>query len=47
MPERFDELDAERLRVLFGELDAELEGRAEPVRVLVGGGAALAFKLIG
>ncbi len=44
MPERFDELDAERLRVLFGELDAELEGRAEPVRVLVGGGAALAFK---
>lgn len=44
MAERFDELDAERLRVLFAELDAELEGRDEPVRVLVGGGAALAFK---
>ncbi|MYE09028.1 MAG: hypothetical protein F4Y05_05430 [Acidimicrobiaceae bacterium] len=44
MPERFDELDVERLRVLFGELDAELAGRAEPVRVLVAGGVALAFK---
>lgn len=29
MPERFDELDVERLRSLFGELDAELAGRAE------------------
>lgn len=44
MAERFDELDAERLRELFGELDAELAGRGEPVRVLVAGGAALAFK---
>ena len=44
MPERFDELDAERLRELFAELDAELAGRSEPVRVLVAGGAALAFK---
>lgn len=42
--ERFDELDAERLRELFVELDAELAGRDEPVRVLVAGGAALAFK---
>ena len=43
-PERFDELDAQRLGVLFGELDTELTGRGEPVRVLVAGGAALAFK---
>ena len=41
---RFDELDAERLRGLFVELDAELAGRVDPVRVLVAGGAALAFK---
>lgn len=37
-------MDAERLRELFGELDAELAGRDEPVTVLVAGGAALAFK---
>ena len=45
MVQRFDELDAERLRELFGELDAELADRGgEPVTVLVAGGAALAFK---
>ena len=44
MVQRFDELDAERLRELFAELDAELAGRDEPVTVLVAGGAALAFK---
>ena len=43
-PERFDELDAQRLGVLFAELDAELAGRREPIEVLVAGGAALAFK---
>lgn len=43
-PERFEELDVERLRALFAELDAEMAGRNEPVRVLVAGGAALAFK---
>ena len=43
-PERFAELDAERLGVLFAELDAELAGRREPIEVLVAGGAALAFK---
>lgn len=44
MVQRFDELDAKRLRELFAELDAELAGRSEPVTVLVAGGAALAFK---
>ena len=44
MPERFDELDVDRLRELFAELNAELAGRPEPVQVLVAGGAALAFK---
>ena len=46
-PERPDVLDVERLRELFAELDAELEGRDEPVRVLVAGGAALAFRWSG
>lgn len=43
-PERVDELNVDRLRELFAELDAELAGRSEPVRVLVAGGAALAFR---
>ena len=43
-PERFDELDAQRLGALFAELDAELTNRSEPLRVLVAGGAALAFR---
>ena len=42
--ERLDQLDVVRLRELFAELDAELAGRVEPVRVLVAGGAALAFR---
>jgi len=45
MPERFDELDVDRLRELFAELNVELAGRPEPVQVLVAGGAALAFKM--
>ena len=44
VPERVDELNVDRLRELFAELDAELAGRGEPVRVLVAGGAALAFR---
>lgn len=44
LPERVDELNVDRLRQLFAELDAELAGRGEPVRVLVAGGAALAFR---
>lgn len=44
MPERLDELDVDRLRELFTELNAELAGRPEPMQVLVAGGAALAFK---
>ena len=43
-PDRLDQLGVERLRELFAELDAELAGRGEPVRVLVAGGAALAFR---
>ena len=43
-PERVGELNVDRLRELFTELDAELAGRGEPVRVLVAGGAALAFR---
>ena len=42
--ERVDELNVDRLRELFAELDAELAGRCEPVRVLVAGGTALAFR---
>ena len=43
-PERVGELNVDRLRELFTELEAELAGRGEPVRVLVAGGAALAFR---
>ena len=46
-PKRPAELDVKRLRDLFAELDAELDGRNEPVRVLVAGGAALAFRWSG
>ena len=42
--ERFDQLDAKRLHELFVQVDEELAGRPEPVRVLVAGGAALAFR---
>ena len=42
--ERPVELDVKRLRELFAELDAELDGRDQPVRVLVAGGAVLAFR---
>ena len=44
MPSARPEMGVERLRELFEELDAELDGRDEPVRVLVAGGAALAFR---
>ena len=32
-PERFDELDAQRLGVLFAEFDSELAGRREPIEI--------------
>lgn len=47
MSERSDTfLDVKRLRILFGLLDDELVrlGRQEPFKVVVAGGAALAFK---
>ena len=42
--ERPVELDVKRLSELFAEPDAELDGRDEPVRILVSGGAVLAFR---
>ena len=44
MPQERPELDVDQLRELFAEIDTELAGRDEPVRVLVAGGAALAFR---
>lgn len=44
MPQERPELDVDQLSELFAEIDAELAGRDEPVRVLVAGGAALAFR---